>query len=399
MAQHRRRFVAQKWLDDIAAMRAAANDLENWFGELRSDAARLLYLADKPGERVALPWPVWQEQLGKLLTQAEAPPHRPSDRLPNTKVSPSAKQSLTYETVLSLAEVMKAQKEWDDDRQKLLMLRDLTQMLGLVPETAERRALLKLPELPTAEDIRDRVAVLQKQFPRAVDWSVAKLPDAVAPDIRAAAQVSYDRLINFGRNIVLRALQQRSPDGVETHARWLAVADWLPEAPELHDWRELAAILQRLASTQPEDPVAALVTFLKENSFNLKFAALRLNVPDDAPAPRLRPDGNLAIYLLVGEAKTALVFVPRGDGNRDPIRRITVYTFVPQGSDRLTFSPGNQLWAELELRDETNKRWKLSWLQCRSTLVYSFKHSCGRPGSILPRNVTQPEAHFPRIFF
>ncbi|MFL5339183.1 MAG: hypothetical protein ACJ8F7_03365 [Gemmataceae bacterium] len=400
-------LLRERWLGDIAAVRSAANEMDNWFGELRAEAARLLYLSDRPGERTALPWPVWHEQLGKLLAQADSPPHRPTDRLPNPK---SAKQALTYETVYKLSEVSRSQRDWEEDRQKLLTLRDITQALGLVPETAERRALLRVPDPPTADDIHDRVEALKRQYPRSAEWAVSRLPDAVAPDIRAAARASYDRMVEFGRGIVHRALMQRAPDGVETHARWLAVTEWLPEAPELRDWRELAVVLQRLMSNQPEDPVAALATFLKEPSFNLKFSGLRLHVPDDAPAPSLRPDGNLTIIHLVGDARTVLAFVSRSS-NHDPVRRVTTFSFVPEGLDRLTFTPGDQLWAELNLRDADSSRWKMSWLQSRSYGAYSFERLVRTPRlypadepdayrGVLPKGVyltITPENGVPRV--
>src|SRR5581483_4575044 len=139
------------------------------------------------------------------------------------------------------------------------------------------------------------------------------------------------RAIAAGRDVVRRHYLETYPDGKETHQRWLAVADWLPTAPDLHDWRELANLLLRMSDPTAEDPVPALAAFLRRDRFEIELRIARLSIPDDFRDLRLRPAGRFVVYVQADGTTSKLNFRPEGEGNRDARTRVTTFTFVAEG--------------------------------------------------------------------
>src|SRR5439155_16377817 len=147
----------------------------------------------------------------------------------------------------------------------------------------------------------DTLQNLKQLYPTWPDWSLSDLPDPAAPEVRQAAQTAYQHLIQTGREVVRRKFLQVAPDGQETWARWQPVAEWLPAAPELRDWRELANVLRRLADPAAPDPVAALADFLRRGEFRIELTSLRLTVPFDIRGLSVRPVDRLTIYVQTGD--------------------------------------------------------------------------------------------------
>jgi hypothetical protein len=355
-------LLRDKWLDDIKALRRAATEVRDWYEQLIQKGNRLLLFADRTAENAPLPWGQWQEQAEALLREAERMPFRRGEKLRESRDLPTA-PAVTYATVLVFPSVESARAQWEKVRQRLERLRDLSQALGLGGDTG-RPAALKLPEPPrfTAEQARDVLQTLKQAYPRYAEWNVDDLPDAAAPEVRQAARTSYQRAIQAGREVVKRHYLQQYPDGKETHERWLAIAGWLPTAPELRDWRELANVLLRLSDPGAEDPVTALAAFLRRDRFELELRDLRLSIPDDLKDQRFQPRSPLVVYVRDAErVDHKLTFRSEAEPVHDARRRITTYSFTVEGPSAVSARPGDLVWADVGLRDAGGGEWQFSW--------------------------------------
>ncbi len=350
-------------LDDIKALREGVSRVEDWYHELKQRGEALGNLTDfKTGG--PLPWGQWHTRVRRLLTDAEAPPFRPTDRLPGAR-------NVTYAAALRFHRVEDIRSDWEKLKQRLEGLRDLTMALGLAGSQAEKPPVLDIPAGVSVEQVRPRWQELEKSYPGYEKWPSLTLPDAAVPEVRQAADVSYKNAIAAGQDAILRQLQQLSPDGKETPQRWQELRQWLAgNPPELNGWRELVRLLARLRNPKSEDPVAALSEFLRQDRFELELTQITLVIPDDLKA---RPVGNLVIVHRPASGETRLSFVQRGAGQHEAEGRQTRYTFVPEGRATLTYHPGDTLWAELPVnRDADNRERQLLWSGCRS-LVYQFE--------------------------
>jgi hypothetical protein len=338
-------------LEDTKSLRAAVTDLERQYQSLTERARELTTFTD----------------LQALLDDADRLKYRPTDRLPGS-------DTLNYDAVFRFDEVSQARSEWTAARQRLDGVRDLATALGVGGAQAGRPALLRIPPPSgfTVDQAGERLQALDKAYPSYRQWSLpADLAPGIAAELRRALEVSYDNLVKAGRDAVLRQFQRISTDGKETPERWKQVRDWLAANEPLRDWDRLALIVVRLLDPKADDPVPALVTFLGQDRFELELRGLSLHVPDDL---KKRPVGRLAVYHRSGdETKPTLSFRILGEGRRDPRRRVTTYTLVPEGGTALTYRPGDLLWAELPLKDTADNRdWLFTWSVCRS-LVYQFE--------------------------
>jgi hypothetical protein len=124
------------------------------------------------------------------------------------------------------------------------------------------------------------------------------------------------------------------------------------------------------------DPVADLADFLARDSFDLSLKGMTLQVPD---AAKVRPDGNLVIYQTDAGTKknTTLVFSIENK-KRDAERGVTTYTFQPKGDSTLTYHWGDDLNAELPVRDAEERPMKLTWGRGRSQ-IFQFEHLTREP--------------------
>src|SRR5262249_51555757 len=158
------------------------------------------------------------------------------------------------------------------------------------------------------------------------------------------------------RAAVLDRLQKTEGGDRETVKRWRELQSWLANPIELRSWRVLASVLNRLRGKGAEalDPVSELAAFLNRDRFELEMKRLTLEIPDRL---RVRPIGSLTIYHQAGDQKPrALPFDLIGEPQRDSSRRLTTYVYRPSdGRGLLTYQPGDELWAELPLRDADNQ--------------------------------------------
>src|SRR5207248_3092000 len=148
------------------------------------------------------------------------------------------------------------------------------QALGLAGDGS--RAVFKIGAAATAGSATERLQTLKQLYPTYSEWSLSDRPDPAAAEIKQTAHAAYAHWIEAGRDVVRRKFLQVAADGRETRPRWQPVAEWLPAAPELRDWREVANVLRRLSDPAAADPVAALADFLRRGEFRIELTGLRL---------------------------------------------------------------------------------------------------------------------------
>lgn len=381
--------------DDVKAMRTGVAQLEEWFRDLKKRAQDLRQFGDRSAPEAPLSWNAWQGQVEKLIAEAESPPHRPTDKVAGSR-------TVDYRTVARFDRLARARLEWEEEKQRLEQVSDLSAALGLGGSSKPPVLRITAPGF-AIEQAAAKLQELERAYPKYRDWSLRDLPDPVARELRLAISTSYQTVIQAGQEVVLKQLQRLSPDARETPDRWREVRDWLVTTAELREWRPLATSLARLMDPKAEDPVTALVSFLGKDQFDLEMRTLALAIPDDW---KVRPVGKLAINQHHGEdAKSTLNYRILGEGRRDARRRLTTYTFVPEAGSTLTYRPGATLWAELGLNGDA----LFTWSGCRS-LVYQFERlqrvpRLRRPGedttqAVLAEGVTltiTPEKGVPRV--
>jgi hypothetical protein len=248
-------------------------------------------------------------------------------------------------------------------------LLDLCAALGLAPTVRDRPPALVIPESFTLEQAAERRKQLAQFYANyASDFVLNSVPEAIRPQVRQTAEENYEHLLEPARALVLSQLRQAGGGVEETPTRWQSVLRWLREPKELDDWRVLATVLSRLRDPEGGDPVNALSAFLKQTSFTLDVRRLTLEIPESLGV-KPAADAKLSIYHpgSAGE-KPALVFEQSSEGQRDAPRRVWTYSFRPVAGQRLTYHPGDALWAQLPLRDD----WMLTWVRGR-TLMYQFE--------------------------
>jgi hypothetical protein len=371
-AQTEATLLRNQRLEEAKAVRAAVLDLDDWYRRIIRRGEDLWAFAEhRPRDGGPISWRDWHTQVQALLDEAENPPHAPGDRLPGGS-------RVTYATVFRFDRIAEDRTTWDAARQRLQRLRDLTAALGLAGTLPGRPPLLEIPPPPrfTAEQARGRLQELEKTYPRyQQEFKLTDLPDAALGEIRRAARTSYENAIAAGQEVVLRHLRDVCPEGRETVEGWRRLRPWLASPEDLQAWRVLATLLARLQDPAALDPVTALDVFVAQERFDLDLRRLTLEIPDDL---KVRPAGPFALTLRTGGDRIVLEFEQAGDGRRDARRRVTAYAFRPTGADRLTYRPGDRLWAELPLKDETNDEWRFGWARYRSE-IYQFERLSNLP--------------------
>jgi hypothetical protein len=351
-------------LQDAEGLETAVKRARNWYLDAVAEADALwTFKGEQTGSGSAgVNWDRWTPRVETLL--ARRPPFTGSDKVPNTATT------LTYDaTVLRYEEVLRARADWEADQLRLRRLLDLTSALGLAPAAEGRPAVLVIPRQITLAQARERSKTLVKAYPNyQSDFILERVPEAIRPQVRQAARTNYEHLLEPARAAVLAQLQQAGGGKEETRARWESVRGWLRSPEELEGWRVLAGVLVRLNDPEATDPVTALAEFLAKPSFTLDLRRLTLEIPESLGV-KPAADAALSIHhpASAGE-KPALVFEPSGDGERDAQRRVWIYSFRAADSQRLTYRPGDSLWATLPLRDVH----QFTWVRGHS-LMYQFE--------------------------
>lgn len=350
-------------LASAEALRRAVLAVRNWYLDSSDQASRLWTFATVRGTAIdgGIDWAEWTSQVETMLQQRQGPPFRDAEPVPG--VNPP----LLYATVFRFDRVAEARTGWELDRARLVRLLDVSSALGLATPSKSRPPVLVLPRDLSLAACKGRLAELKAAYPD-YDRTFTRtdLPDAAVPTLRQAARRQYRLLLEPAHAEVLRQL--RLSGSGETVASWEPVRAWLRQPEELLSWRELARVLLRLDDPAAEDPVKALAAFLARTEFALEVRALELEVPE---VRGLRPgdESRLVVLHPASGRQPALAFEASGEPRRDPARRTVVYTFRPVAGHKLTYRPGDKLWAELPLR---GARDRLVWSQARSSL-YQFE--------------------------
>jgi hypothetical protein len=370
--QFRARLIAEASKLSQAVDRASA-----WYDQ-RVQSGRDLWVFARfqpTPEAPAVNWGGWYDEVARLLDPARQSPFPPQDLIPDTH--------LPYATALRFDRVVEARAEWEAARAKLRRVVDVAAALGLVEGVKGRQPLLVIPRPPDfpLDGAAARLKGLQEACPNyRADFVLTGLPDAIVPQVRQAARANYEHLLAPGRDAVLRQLRKEGDGDEDSPARWAKVGDWLSHDPEeLASWRSLALVLARLNDATATDPVIALAAFLQKNSFPLEINQLTLEIPFRLQAAKPLAGADFEIFHPATSPQgPAIVCVPAGEGERDVARKVTVYKFRPRDRQRLTYRPGEQLWASLQLRDDQT----LTWTRGHST-AFQFERLL-RPPRLRP---------------
>jgi hypothetical protein len=365
-------------LKQIKALRNAIDEVEGTYIKRRNEGDNLWFFKGYHVPGKAIDWTGWQTAVQEFLSRTAEPPSKPTDPLEAAGLTPE----LTYETVYRFPQVLAARDELDQVRRKLEGLRDLSTALDRGGGHA--KALLDIPASFTLADSGPRLAKLNVMLPDWAKFPERPIPDVASDELRQAARNSYNRLLDAGRDAVLRRLKAASPNEPETPKTWLAVRKWVGtpgsgQPEELADWRKLANVLLGIGepSQKATDPVTDLASFLDHEHYELSLKRLTLKIPDSL---KLRPDGDLTIYHRPAAAKeyAALAFKVNSDKQRDPDRGVTIYTLLPKGDSRIIYKPGDGLFMKIPVLDTANREKMLTWSGGRS-LVFQFERLSREP--------------------
>jgi hypothetical protein len=358
-------------LQDAEALEAAVKRTRNWFLDSVEKADSLwTFKGQQTGpETAGVNWETWTREVETLLNPQRRPSFLGSNKVPDTA------STLTYDaTVMRFDEVLRSRTAWEADQRRLQRLLDVSAALGLAPAGEKRPTVLVIPRQFTLPQARERTKILAQAYPQyRNDFVLDKLPEAIRPQVRQVARTNYEHLLEPARAAVLSQLQQAGGTE-ETRTRWESVRNWLRSPEELENWRVLASVLVRLDDPEASDPVTALAEFLAKTSFTLDVRRLTLEIPEslDAKPP---PDARFLVYHPASSGdKPALVFEQSSEGERDAQRRVWTYRFRQGEGQRLTYRPGDALWATLSLRDDQT----FTWVRGRS-LMYQFERLARPP--------------------
>jgi hypothetical protein len=344
----------------------ALSEVEKWYRRRASEGEALwTFSRGKPAD--APSWNQWLKETNDVLTRM----------FPAQVLGPTG---LTLDIAAQFDRVDRARKDWERFEPRLKRLRDTVAALGLAgPSAAGDRAPLDIPDGFAVGDAHRYVQQLRTQYPGILNPpDPADLPAAATEELRRAARLSYEHLLDAGRKAVLEHLQQDSPNERETPELWRGLAVWLNNPEELRDWRVLATWLVRFQNPQAKDPVTSLADFLRHERFELDVKTLTLEVPTER---RIRPTGPLTVFLSSGgnpPAPANIFKLTDDEGRRDLERQVTVFTFRRESGGMIDYRLGNGFFAGLPVKkDRDPADWLLTWAKVRSDM-YQFE-SLARP--------------------
>jgi hypothetical protein len=364
---------------EAIALRQAVERAKVWYVDTHAQGLSLWVFSGflPTPEAPVIDWNRWYDQVRGLLDPARQFPFSPKETIPQTH--------LTYAAAYRFDQVVEARAERESVLAKLRREVDVGAALGLIEGVKGRPPLLVIPRPPDfpLDRATARLKELQEAYPNyRADFVLTGLPDAIVSQVRQAARANYEHLLEPGREAVLRQLRNAGDGDEDSPARWAKVGDWLSRDPDqLAAWRSLALVLARLNDAAAADPVTALAAFLQKGSFSIEINQLALEIPFRLQAVKPLAGADLEIFHPATSPQgPAIACVPAGEGERDLARRVTVYRFRPRDRQRLTYRPGEPLWASLQLRDDQT----LTWTRGHST-AFQFERLL-RPPRLRPTN-------------
>lgn len=361
----------EKWLEDVAALRKEINSAQQSIQDHIQDAVRLSSFVSLETKNPIQSWTSWRDEWGSLLRQGEAELNRFGQRLPGSRAA-SGQPAVTYDSVLKFSTVVEAASRWAHWRDSLQRLVEIACAFGLCADSA-RPAALQVTEPFSPTQASKKLAELQQFYPNWQQWRAEAFPEAARAEITQKARQSYDCIIAAGRQAIARQFQTQFPDGQESSERWRAVGQWLAQAGELHDLRELLIAFRRFLQPTYEDPASELSAFLHRDRFESRLNAIRVSVADDVSGRKLTPTGNFTIIVSHGAQTTRHTFTKDAMVATNG-QKAKIYSFSAADQGRIILHPGDAIWAELPVRDAQNKDWLLIWRDngARSAL-YQFE--------------------------
>ena len=366
-----------KWKTDLVLAREAEERVHDWYRGLIRRANELL-LTDKPPDFG------WRSLSVTLLTDAESPPFRAADEMEKSPTVPVLRgRKLTYAVGFSFDRVSVARRDWEDTRDRLRCLRDLTDAVGLTTGPGTPAPVLDLPE-PTPDGIGSqelasaRLAALLATFPVRTkegvatslakscfpEWLESGYPDAV----RQAVDLRLRSILETARRHVRRIILAQLGGNAESREGWKRLGNELLTPPLMRDWDKLLGLLQELSEREvTPSPLTELRAFLLQERFDLTMPNLVVTLPDDLLEQKATPSGNFILTVQpIGQQPTSYNFKRLGEGQRN--RPYTAYTFQPDGhSGKITVLPGDGLIASVPLRS-SGEDYRLVWASGRSTV-------------------------------
>jgi hypothetical protein len=318
---------------ELEQLLAAVASVHRWY---RDNGNRAFALATFGGNR--LPGKSWYDDVKALLAQSPEPPLLGHDLLPGS-------QTLTPATLLGIDQVMQDRGYWERMRHQLQQVRNITAALGWLDNVPGLPAVLDVRDPFRLEDAGPLVRQMQQAYPAyATDFTLDRLPDKVRQEVARAALARYRTLLAPARALVLQKRKQLGWDGLR---------DWLKNPTELADFAVLARTLARLFDhAEPADPVVDLRSFLERKRFTIYPGTLLLEVPDDF-SERVPPNAPLTITHVGpdGDRHTLVYRVDPDRTDHDEANAVTRYVLLREEGERIGYRPGDELNAELRLRN------------------------------------------------
>jgi energy-coupling factor transporter ATP-binding protein EcfA2 len=331
-------LLRDKWLRDCAAIEAAQHEMVKAYrGHDKDGTSLLLARALDAG---------WLDAFEKLRAKADAPPFPLSAPVPGSPELPRARgEPVPYRVPYEFDEVYRARRYWEQTRDRLAHVRDLSDALGATASANRPDAVLVLPE-PGTEDSETlpgkRWAALRKVYPRQSDdypeWELWQFADPLRGDLAARAQRSFDIGVRH-----LRTLLKID----DTREGWKALAASL-DRPAVREWGRLLHLLARISDRDAPDPVSELAEFLHTfdaRDYELDMRGFDLVVPLDLTSgiDRIDPVGPLSVIHSRAQMPVQTVAFAVGKGSvRDGA---TVYPL--SGKGKIAYRPFDDLRAEL----------------------------------------------------
>lgn len=353
-------------VSDVRSLQEAIAETADWYRSLARQGEELrTFPRARPKD--AASWQRWEKAVGDLFIKSAA-------------VALTGLKSDSTGVVFAMDSVVAARVNWESLRPKLERLRELVAALGLAGALPDgQRQPLDIPAGFTAEQATTFKERLEKLYPGLLnEASLVELPEALEAEMLGMMRSRYEHLIEAGRAVVLRQLEQFEPEHRETPEGWQKVREWLGTAGTLADWRTLAVLFGRLLHLANPDPIHALAEFLAKDHFELHCQELILAIPAGL---RLIPSGPLTVHHKQGtESLPSLNFSSTTQTAPQEAQRVPRnYRFTADGSSELTYRPGELLWATLPVkRPDEEGEWLLTWSMCRSQL-YQFERLLRSP--------------------
>lgn len=333
---------------EIPALKEAVGKLTTYFQNLNTRCRTLL------NETKELT-PEWEQKVQSLLADAE-------------KARPFPKTDPLQGGAYRFDDVALAEADWLKQQTRVVGLRDLATALGLLGDGS--KAPFAWNEPPNGANVAELAArrwqLLKTQYPEYASWKLTNLPEAILPEIQRRLRRSLEQGYREGQRLLMDRLKAVSAGRTEVAADWPLVADYLG-SPTLNDWKNLLTAMAKLYDPSAEDPVQQTIAFLKRPLFELDAKTITLRIPDSY---LVKPAGDFVVLHRPNNGSDTIrhSFKLSSEGRDGQVK---LYTFIPVTTGKLSYKPGDALFAELVLK-KADRDMKFTWSSSR-TMSFQFE--------------------------